>query len=188
MPARQAYSHWASDGSLIVFSSTRDGDPDLYVMNSDGSNVRQVTDVDGYDGGPFFSPCDRWIIFRSDRKKEHYLQIHAIGVDGKNDLALTDNEGVNWAPYWHPTAPYVIWAGADHSRPNVRPNYDLWLMKHEIRDGKLAAAGPPQRITDHPAADVLPVFSPDGKKLMWTSKRTADKTSQLWIADFQLPK
>ena len=43
------------------------------------------------------------------------------------------------------------------------------------------------RITDNPAADVLPVFSPDGKKLMWTSNRTADHSSQLFIADFKLP-
>ena len=44
------------------------------------------------------------------------------------------------------------------------------------------------RITDNPAADILPVFSPDGKQLMWTSTRTADHTSQLFIADFKLPE
>jgi Tol biopolymer transport system component len=43
------------------------------------------------------------------------------------------------------------------------------------------------RITDHPSADVLPVFSPDGTKLMWTSNRTDDHSSQLFIADFVLP-
>ena len=37
-------------------------------------------------------------------------------------------------------------------------------------------------------ADVLPVFSPDGKWLMWTSKRTAEKTSQVWAARFHFPK
>jgi Tol biopolymer transport system component len=44
------------------------------------------------------------------------------------------------------------------------------------------------RLTYAPQADVLPVFSPDGKKLMWTSNRTADGSSQLWIADFVPPK
>jgi TolB protein len=48
--------------------------------------------------------------------------------------------------------------------------------------------GPLTQITDHPAADVLPVFSPDGKQLMWTSSRTADHSSQLFIADFKLPE
>jgi Tol biopolymer transport system component len=181
--AEGAYSR---DGGRIAFCSDRDGDPDLYIMNSDGSDVRQLTDASGYDGGPFISPNGKWVIFRSDRKKESYLQIHAIGVDGKSDVALTHNEGVNWAPYWHPTRPWIIWTGADHSNPKARPNYDLWLMKYEERDGKLAAASKPVRITDHASADVLPVFSPDGSKLMWTSNRTDDRESQLFIADFDL--
>jgi TolB protein len=181
--AEGAYS---PDGKLIAFCSDRDGDPDLYVMNSDGTNVRQLTNVPGYDGGPFISPDGKWVIYRSDRKKEGFLQIHAISIDGQIDVALTDNLGVNWAPYWHPTKPYIIWTGADHSDPQARPNYDLWLMKYEMKDGKIAP-GPITRITDNPAADVLPVFSPDGKQLMWTSNRTADHSSQLYIADLKLP-
>jgi Tol biopolymer transport system component len=175
-----------STGRQIAFCSDRDGDPDIYVMNADGSEVRQLTNAPRYDGGPFISPNGKWVVFRSDRKKEGYLQIHAIGIDGKNDTALTDNEGVNWAPYWHPTEPWIIWTGADHSNPKARPNYDLWLLEYTERDGKLAAAGKPTRITDHMNADVLPVFSPDGKQLMWTSNRTDDGESQLFIADFDL--
>jgi TolB protein len=181
--AEGAYS---KDGKLIAFCSDRDGDPDIYVMNADGTGVRQLTNQPGYDGGPFISPDQRFVIFRSDRKKEGFLQIHAIGIDGKNDVALTDNEGVNWAPYWHPTEPWIIWTGADHSNPKARPNYDLWLMKYEEHDGRIAKVGPTIRITDHTSADVLPVFSPDGKKLMWTSNRTQDGESQLFLADFNL--
>jgi Tol biopolymer transport system component len=56
-----------------------------------------------------------------------------------------------------------------------------------VKDGKIVG-GPIERVTDNPAADVLPVFSPDGKKLMWTSNRTPDHASQLFIADFKLPE
>jgi len=185
--AEGAYS---PDGKLIAFCSDRDGDPDLYVMNSDGTGVRQLTNAPGYDGGPFISPNGKWVIFRSDRKKPEALQIMAIGIDGKNEVALTDNidvAGVNWAPYWHPTKPYIIWTGAEHRDPNARPNYDLWLMKYGEKDGKLLP-GPITRITDNPVADVLPVFSPDGKQLMWTSNRTPHYASQLFIADFKLPQ
>ena len=178
---------FSPDGRLIAFCSDRDGDPDLYVMNADGSGVRQLTDNPGYDGGPFISPDGKWVVYRSDRKKEGFLQIHAIGIDGTNDVALTDNVGVNWAPYWHPTEPYIIWTGADHSDPKARPNYDLWLMRYEIKDGRITP-GHVTRLTDEPSADVLPVFSPDGKQLMWTSNRTADHSSQLWIGDFKLPE
>jgi len=181
--AEGAYSR---DGSKIAFCSTRDGDPDIYVMDADGKNVRQLTNVPGYDGGPFISPDGRWVVYRSDRKKEQYLQLHVIGIDGENDTVVTDNVGVNWAPYWHPTAPWIIWTGADHSNPEAPPNFDLWLMRYEVKDDRFIP-GEWIRVTDHPAADVLPVFSPDGKKLMWTSNRGESGTSQLWIADFTLP-
>lgn len=182
--AEGAYS---PDGRLIAFTSDRDGDPDLFVMNADGSGLRRLNDAPGYDGGPFVSPNGRWVVFRSDRKQEGFLQIYVIGIDGRHETALTDNVGVNWAPYWHPTESYIIWTGADHSQPGVRPNYDLWLMKYEVR-GDEFLPGAVTRITDHPSADVLPVFSPDGRRLMWTSNRTAGGESQLFIADFTLPE
>ncbi len=181
--AEGAYS---PDGSKIAFCSMRDGDPDIYIMNSDGTDVRQLTDAPGYDGGPFVSPDGNWIVFRSDREKKDYLQIHVISVDGENDTVLTNNDGVNWGPYWHPTKPYLIWSGADHSDPTKRPNYDLWVMKYKVEDGKFIA-GEKTRITDNLAADVLPVFSPDGTQLMWTSTRTENGTSQLFIANVTLP-
>jgi len=181
-----AEGSYSSDGKQIVFCSDRDGDPDLYVMDADGGNVRQLTNVPGYDGGPFFSPDGKHVIFRSDRKKEGFLQIHVIDAAGGNDRPLTDNIGVNWAPYWHPSEPYIIWTGADHSDPKARPNYDLWLMRYE-RQGDSIRPGPITRVTDHASADVLPVFSPDGKQLMWTSNRSSDHASQLWIGNFKLP-
>ncbi|HEY2840481.1 MAG TPA: biopolymer transporter Tol [Pirellulales bacterium] len=187
-PGYDAEGAYSPDGKLIAFCSDRDGDPDLYVMNADGSNVRQLTNSPGYDGGPFISPDGKWVIFRSDRDKEGFLQIYAIGIDGKNEVALTKNPAsVNWAPYWHPSKPYIIWTGADHTDPNSRPNYDLWLMKYEMKDGKIEP-GKIERVTDNPTADVLPVFSPDGKKLMWTSNRTPEHASQLFIGDFKLPQ
>lgn len=181
--AEGAYS---KDGKLIAYCSDSDGDPDIYVMNADGSNKRQLTNSPGYDGGPFISPDQKWVVFRSDRKEKEMLQIYVIGIDGKNEQALTDNVGVNWGPYWHPSEPWIIWSGADHSQPG-RPNYDLWLMKYEVKEGKFTV-GKPIRVTDFAGADVLPVFSPDGKQLMWTSTRTEGKESQLFLADFKLAK
>ena len=185
-PGYDAEGAYTPDGKHIVFCSTRGGNPNIYVMDADGGKVRQLTHESSYNGGPFTSPDGSWVVYRSDRKQEGFLQLHVIGFDGQNDTALTDNIGVNWAPYWHPTKPYIIWTGADHSDPHAKPNYDLWLMRYSEQDGKIVP-GKIWRITDHPAADVLPVFSPDGTKLMWTSNRTDDHTSQLFIADFTLP-
>jgi Tol biopolymer transport system component len=177
---------WSKDGKTIAFCSDRDCDPDIYVMDADGQKVRQLTNAPGYDGGPFISPDGRWVVFRSDRKKTDYLQLFVIGIDGNNETQLTDTDGVHWGPYWHPSEPYLIWSGADHSNPNARPNYDLWLARYEVNDGKFSL-NEPIRVTDFAGADVLPVFSPDGKRLMWTSTRTEDHSSQLFLADFKLP-
>jgi len=183
-PGYDAEGSYSADGKQIVFTSSRDGDPDLYIMDADGKNVRQLTDVDGYDGGPFFSPDQKWVIFRSDRDKEHMLQLFAISVDGKTEVQLTNNlNQVNWCPYFHPSGKYLIWSGADYSRGPRGAHFQLWTLELKTEGNKLAA-GEITQITHSEKADVLPVFSPDGTKLMWTSTRTPDGSSQLWIADW----
>jgi TolB protein len=178
-----AEASYSSDGKQIVFTSSRDGDPDLYIMDADGSNVRQLTNQPGYDGGPFFSPDNRWVIFRSDRQKEHMLQLFAISVDGKTEVQLTNNlDQVNWCPFFHPSGRYLVWAGADYSKGPANAPFHLFTM--EIEQGETLKGGAVSQITFSTAQDVLPVFSPDGKSLMWTSTRSPDGTSQLWIADW----
>ena len=181
-PGYDAEGSYSSDGKQIVFTSSRDGDPDIYIMDADGSNVRQITNTPGYDGGPFFSPDNKWIIFRSDRQKEHMLQLFMISVDGKTEVQLTNNlEHVNWCPYFHPSGKYFIWSGADYS--TGRGTFHLFTMELNWDGGK-PAPGKIEQITDSPAMDVLPVFRPDGKQLMWTSTRSADASSQLFTVDW----
>ncbi len=185
-PGYDAEGSYSSDGKQIVFTSSRDGDPDLYIMDADGNNVRQLTDVDGYDGGPFFSPDNNWVIFRSDRQEEHMLQLFAISVDGKTEVQLTNNlKQVNWCPYFHPSGKYLIWSGADYSRGPRAPGAKFQLFTMDIdMTPKSFKGGKITQVTFDSAQDVLPVFSPDGTKLMWTSTRSEDGSSQLWIADW----
>ncbi len=103
------------------------------------------------------------------------LQVYINNTEGTAERALTSNEFVNWGPYWHPDDRHIIYATSKHGHSN----YELYLM--DVDSGK------EERITYHEGFDGLPVFSPDGKRLMWTSSgRTADKKSQLFIADFSL--
>ncbi|HUG91524.1 MAG TPA: DPP IV N-terminal domain-containing protein [Planctomycetaceae bacterium] len=183
-PGYDAEGSYSSDGRQIVFTSSRDGDPDLYIMDADGSNVRQITNVDGYDGGPFFSPDDRWVIFRSDREKEHMLQLYAVSADGSTTVQLTNNlDQVNWCPYFHPGGKYIIWSAADYSRGPQSAHFNLYTMEIDYDDDGFRG-GEVTQVTFSDKADVLPVFSPDGTRLMWTSTRGEDGTSQLWIADW----
>ncbi|MBI1916584.1 MAG: PD40 domain-containing protein [Planctomycetes bacterium] len=161
-----AEGSFSPDGKQIVFCSNRSGEKnlELYIMDADGKNVRKLTNASGcYNGGPFFSPDGKRVVFRSDRKKPDHLQLYVIDADGKNERALTDDlNWVQWGPYWYKDSKHIIYAGADHSVVG-RPNYDLYWMN--VDTGKKV------RITFYPGADVLPVFSPDGTKVMWTSTR-----------------
>lgn len=177
-PGYDAEATYSPDGQLIVFTSQRDGDFELYVMKADGQDVRRITFGAGYDGGAFFSRDAKTILYRGDRRGdgEMNLQLRIVNADGTNDRAITDNPIFNWCPFWHPSGRCFIFTQADH---RGRPNYDLFMMT--VQGEHLT------RITHHQAFDGLPVFSRDGKRLMWTSKRGGLDESQVFIADFKLP-
>ena len=58
---------WSEDGRKIAFTSQRDGNSEIYVMNADGSNVERLTHHDAYDFGPAWSPDGTKIAFSSWR-------------------------------------------------------------------------------------------------------------------------
>lgn len=176
-PDYHAECAYSSDGQKIVFASNEDGNMNLYTMDADGSHVFQVTKTDiGYNGGPFFSPNGKHIIFRADYEKADYLQVYQIDVDGTNLKQLTQNEAVNWAPYWHPKGDVIAYTTSLHGHTH----YEIYLLN--------VLTGVDYRVTFNASFDGLPVFSSDGTKLMWTSKRGLDHTSQLFIADFNFPQ
>jgi Tol biopolymer transport system component len=180
--AEGAYS---PDGQWIVFCSLRTTDGDVYLMHPDGSNPVQITNHPGYDGGPFFAPDGKRLVFRSDRNHNDLLQIFTadLAFDARGTVTgvarehqLTHDQNVNWGPYWHPDNHHLIYSTSRHGHTN----YELYVMRddgsHEVR------------ITYTDGADILPVFSKDGKYLMWTSKRTPDGTTQIFLAKFHAPR
>jgi len=177
-----AEGSYSADGKRIVYSAGNAGDVQIYTMNANGSGVQQLTTAKNcYNGGPFFSPDGSKVIFRSDRKEKDRLQLYVINSDGSAETALTDNDKwVYWAPYWYQDGQHIIYTAADHSDPMARPNYDLYWMN--------LATKKTTRLTRAPGSDVLPVFSPDGTKLLWTSTRDGRQSAQLWLADFTPPK
>ena len=185
-----AEASYSPDGKLIAFSSNRtayskplsdrektlfENDPavalDLYVMNSDGTNVRKITDVFGYDGGPFFSPDGKRICWRRFSEDGATAEIYSANLDGSDPKQVTRLGAMSWAPYFHPSGDYMIFA------TNLQgfANFELYIVD-------AAGTKEPVRITSTDGFDGLPVFSPDGSELAWTSNRTSDKKSQIFIA------
>lgn len=176
-PGYDAEGSYSADGKQIIFTSFRDGgDAEIYVMDADGKNPRRITKQEGYDGGPFFSPDDKKIVYRSDRKKNDLLQLFLNTPAGDEERALTKNDAVNWGPYFFKDSRHLVYSTSVHGHQN----YEIYWLDTQTGDQV--------RLTHRDGFDGLPVFSPDGRKMMWTSKgRTADNTSQLFVADFIEP-
>ncbi len=178
-PGYDAEATFSPTGHRIIFTSTRNGDLDLYSMLPDGSDVRQVTDRLGYDGGAFYSPDGTRIVWRAhypetDEEREDYLALLADGLirpsaldiyvadaDGSNPRRLTDNGAANFAPYWHPSGERIIFS-SNMDDPGGR-EFDLYMINV---DGTGL-----ERITWTEGFDGFPVFHPDGTSLVFGSNR-----------------
>ncbi|MXY28991.1 M28 family peptidase [Candidatus Poribacteria bacterium] len=192
-PGYDAEASYAPDGERIVFCSLRDAYPksqlspkelkqlevdpayfgEIYIMNADGSNQTRLTDAPGYDGGPFFTPDGQHIVWRHFTPDGSQADIYTMRIDGSNVQRLTDFESMSWAPYFHPSGAYVIFA----SNKLGFSNFELYLVDASGRHE-------PIRVTSTDGFDGLPVFSPDGKRLCWTSNRNSQEVSQLYLAEW----
>lgn len=187
-----AEGSYSPNGNLIAFASNRNAysrrmtaeeeknfkiDPaymmDIFIMNSDGTNVRQLTKTHGYDGGPFFSPDGKRICWRRFAENGATAEIMTMNIDGSDQRRITNLQAMSWAPYYHPSGEYLIFTTNRHGFNN----FELYIVDVE---GK----GKPIRVTDTLGFDGLPVFTPDGARLTWTTNRTPKKQSQLFMANW----
>jgi Tol biopolymer transport system component len=192
-PGYDAEGAYSPDGSKIVFCSIRDAYPtnklseaekkrfvtdpsyfgEIYIMNADGSGQTRLTRSPGYDGGPFFSPDGKRIVWRRFDESGTIADVLTMNLDGTDVRQVTKFESMSWAPYYHPSGKYIIFT----SNKLGFSNFELHMVDVDGRNA-------PVRVTFTDGFDGLPVFSPDGKKLCWTSGRTSDGKSQLFIADW----
>jgi Tol biopolymer transport system component len=178
-----AEASWSPDGSLVVFASNRHAyaaqlavedqadfnrDPssqiDIYVMKADGTQVRRLTTSSGYDGGPFFSAAGRKICWRRFSPDGTTAEIFTMNVDGSEQTQITQLGAMSWGPYFHPSGEYLIFA----SNLEGMKNFELYMV---AADG----SSTPVRVTFTEGFDGLPVFSPDGKRLAWSSSRGVER-------------
>ncbi|MDH3916876.1 MAG: hypothetical protein OEU25_01730, partial [Rhodospirillales bacterium] len=170
---RRAYDRPLSDKEAAIFEHDKSFFMDIYVMKADGSELRRLTDTPGYDGGPFFSADGRKIVWRRFGEDGATAEIFTMNVDGSAQTQVTRLGVLSWAPMFHPSGDYIVFA------TNLQGfgNFELYMVDAEGR-------GEPVRVTDTAGFDGLPAFSPDGTRLTWTSGRTADKSSQIFIAEW----
>ena len=181
-------------GDKIVFTSTRDGDPEIYVMNIDGSNQTRLTFGKGYDGGAFFSPDGSKIVFRSSRPKTEEeladyedlakngmfrpttLEIYVMNSDGSDIKKITNFDKASFAPFFHPDGKKIIFSSNVNSESGR--NFDLYTINI---DGTGL-----EQITFNETFDGFPMFTRDGKHLVFCSNRFNKKEgdTNVFIADW----
>jgi Tol biopolymer transport system component/DNA-binding winged helix-turn-helix (wHTH) protein len=199
--AIDGYPAYSPDGKKIAFISNRDGLPAVFLMNADGSDVRKLADglpncswpawssdgtklyfysedkwyVMNADGGnptkipyPFgrLSPDGKKIVFVTglvpDSKETHEIFVGDAG--GGNVIRLTNNHWLDADPFWSPDGKRIAFT----------------CFPDEVIDGKMgnpeicamdADGGNWVRLTNNPAWDAGPIWSPDGTRIAFFSRR-----------------
>ncbi len=200
VPGYDAEATVSPDGKKIIFTSERDGDLDLYSMDIDGKNVKRLTDGLGYDGGAFYSPDSKMIVYRRSNPQtaeevglykgllgQHLvvptiLEIWVMNADGSNKRRVTDLAAGSFAPFFTPDGKRIIFCtnhfDTQRGQRRGQPNFDLALIN-------LDGTGL-ERVTFNETFDGFPIFSPNGKKLVFASNRNSSKPgdTNVFIADW----
>ncbi len=184
---------YSPDGQWIAFASMRDAynrtlsaaeqkqlalDPsyfaEVYIMKADGSGQKRLTTEQGYDGGTFFTKDGR-IVWRHFEENGLIANIWTMKADGADKKQITDFGSMSWAPYEHPSGEYFLFA----SNKLGFENFEVFMVDK-------AGLKEPVRITYTDGFDGLPVPSPDGTQLAWTSSRAggAGSAGQIYLAQW----
>jgi hypothetical protein len=192
-PGYDAEATLSPDGKKIIFTSVRDGDIDLYLMDLKTTQTTRITNTLGYDGGAWFSPDGKKIIWRASRPKtpeeiKSYkdllaenmvaptqMEVFTADADGKNQKQITNLGQANWAPVYMPDSKRVFFA-SNHEYKRGFP-FNLYLLD---TDGAL------EKISRDKGFDAFPMFSLDGKKIVFCSNRNNGGTrdTNIFIADW----
>ncbi len=163
---------WSPDGSRIAYGSTKDGNPEIYVMNADGTGEERLTDNFDFDGWPTWSPSGDRIAFSSDR--EGGLDIFVMNADGTDPVRLTENREIDWDyyPYWSPKGEEVLYTSDEDGEA------DGW----DAEAWTIGADGTNKRqLTDNKAFDLGVGWYPDGSKILFSSDRDGQDLPDLYV-------
>lgn len=179
---------------LIVFTSNRSGDLELWTVRPDGSELNQITFDLGYDGGAFFSPDGSKLVFRASRPKTEEevteykelltqglvaptnMEIYVCNIDGSGLRQVTNLGKANWAPFFHPSGEKILFS-SNHKSERGFP-FNIFMIN-------LDGTGLEQ-ITFDKDFDAFPMFSFDGKHLIFSSNRKNGGTrdTNLFLAEW----
>jgi len=157
----------------IVFTSYRDSNFEIYIMNADGSNQTRLTNNPANDNWPSWSNDGTKIAFCSNR--DGNLEVYVMNVDGSNQTRLTNNPAWDWVPAWAPDGSRIAFTFNTISSTERAGTADIYVMN---TDGSNRA-----KLTQNPTDDAYPTWSPDGTKITFSSDRDGHPEIYIMNAD-----
>ncbi|HUT98407.1 MAG TPA: DPP IV N-terminal domain-containing protein [bacterium] len=152
------------DGRRLAFSSRRDGDLEIYVMNLATGETTKLTDNAADDDAPSWDPDGERIAFHSVR--DGNWEIYAVDVDTRETERLTNDPAVDAYPAWSPDGKYIAF---DSMRTSYTGGYEVYVMEADGEEPTRLGAG------------FNPEWSPDGGKIVFV--RQGDTGGDLYLAD-----
>ena len=146
----------AADQPRLVCASRRTDNADIFLLNADGTGVKNLTNHPAYDHYPAPSPDGKKIVFQSQR--HGVMNLFVMDADGSNVKQLTSERTVSQSPCWSPDGKQIAF-----SRTMADANHEIFIMN--------ADGSNPVNLTNDPAWDSDPAWSPNGKKIVFTSNR-----------------
>ena len=146
---------WSPDGDQIAFTTDRDGNNEIYVMNASGSGVTRLTDHSRHDIRPSWSPDGDKIAFESERHGNR--EVYVMNADGSEVTRLTDHSAFDYDAAWSPDGTKIAFVSDRDG------NREIYVMN---ADGSGVT-----RLTNNTVLDDGPAWSPDGDKIAFSSGR-----------------
>jgi TolB protein len=159
---------WSADGTRIAFSSARTGNPEIWVADSSGGNLRKLTNFRGPNVSPTWNPRTNaqlaWVSGRTGLP-----QIYTMDLDGANNQRITDG-GYAVSPSWSPNGQLLAFSWNRKYGPGDPGGVDIHVID-------LASKNYLQ-LTHESGSNDFPVWSPDGRHLAF--ERTIGGHTQIW--------